>query len=91
MATYTSGVPLKWREPETGNLPSPRSYLRAATVNNFIYATGGVDDHEYLSSILYWNAATEMWVHAGDLSVARSQHGAVAISSSIISLECPIV
>ena len=89
VATYTSGVPLQWREVETGNLPSPRRDLRATTVDNTIYVTGGEDDNnDYLSSILYWNSATESWVLAGYLSVARAYHGATAVPSALLSLEC---
>jgi len=87
VSTYTSGVPLQWREVETGNLPSPRYHLRATTVNNIVYVTGGYDGG-YLSSILYWNGANESWVLAGDLSVARYGHGATAVPLALLSSEC---
>ena len=87
VATYTSGVPLQWREVETGNLPTPRYHLRATTVDNIVYVTGGYDG-DYLSSILYWNAATESWGLAGYLSVARAYHGATAVPSALLSSEC---
>lgn len=89
VATHTSGVPLQWREVETGNLPTPRNALRATTVDNIVYVTGGRDDNnDYLSSILYWNAATESWGLAGYLSVARDYHGATAVPSALLSSEC---
>ena len=89
VATYTSGVPLQWREVETGNLPSLRGYLRATTVDNIVYVTGGYDDNsDYLSSILYWNSATESWVLAGYLSAARAEHGATAVPSALLASEC---
>ena len=87
VATYTSGVPLQWREVETGDLPSPRRGLRATTVDNIVYVTGGYDG-DVLSSILYWNSATESWGLAGYLSVARYQHGATAVPSALLSSEC---
>ena len=89
VATHTSGVPLQWREAETGNLPTPRGALRATTVDNIFYVTGGQDDNsDYLSSILYWNPATESWGLAGYLSVARAYHGATAVPSALLSSEC---
>ena len=87
VATYTSGVPLHWREVETGDLPSPRRGLRATTVDNIVYVTGGYDG-DVLSSILYWNSATESWGLAGYLSVARYHHGATAVPSALLSSEC---
>ena len=89
VATYTSGVPLQWREVETGDLPTPRRGLRATTVDNICYVTGGYDDNgDILSSILYWNSATESWGLAGYLSMARDQHGATAVPSALLSSEC---
>ena len=87
VATYTSGVHLQWREMENGNLPSPRWGLRATTVDNIVYVTGGYDGDD-LSSILYWNSATESWDLAGYLSAARYQHGATAVPSALLSSEC---
>ena len=89
VATYTSGVPLQWREVETGNLPSPSYGPKATTVDNIFYVTGGKDDNgDVLSSILYWNSATESWGLAGYLSVARYDHGATAVPLSLLSSEC---
>ena len=87
VATYTSGVPLQWREVETGDLPTRRKNLRATTVDNILYVTGGYDGDD-LSSILYWNSATESWGLAGYLSVARAYHGATAVPSALLSSEC---
>ena len=87
VSTYTSGVPLQWREVETGNLPSPRYHLRATTIDNIVYVTGGFDG-DVLSSILYWNSATESWGLAGYLSGARFKHGATAVPSALLSSEC---
>ena len=73
---------------ETGNLPSPRFGLRAAMVDNLIYVIGGNNYDNALSSILNWNSVNESWEHAGDLSVDRYEHEAVAVPSSVISFEC---
>ena len=102
VATYTSGSQLEWREVEGGQLPKPRWGLRAATVDNVIFVTGGdvdvsyddeADDYGYgvsyvgnLTTILSWDPLTESWQHAGELKVGRFNHAAVAIPSSII--EC---
>ena len=88
VATYTRGVPLQWRQVETGNLPLPRYGLRATTVDNIVYVTGGGDDKNDDLRILYWNSATESWGLAGNLSVARAYHGATAVPSALLSSEC---
>ena len=91
MAIYTGGSQLEWREVETGNLPTPRYYLRAATVDNIIFVTGGLDDDiNGLTAILSWDPSTESWQPAGDLDVGRYRHAAVAVPSSILESECSI-
>ena len=83
---------------EGGQLPSPRWGLRATTVDNVIFVTGGevdvsYDDEEYdyddndygqFKKILSWDPLTESWQQAGELKEGRSGHAAVAIPSSII-------
>ena len=97
VATYISGSQLEWREVKSGQLPKPRWWLRAATVDNVIFVTGGEvdvyygyddDDNDYdqFKKILSWDPLTESWQHAGELKVGRYGHAAVAIASSII--EC---
>ena len=84
MATYTGGS-LEWRKVESGNLPSPIGYLRAAVVDNVIHVTGGTSgDYNQLTSILAWDSSTESWQHVGDLAVARIDHAAVAVPHSMI-------
>ena len=92
MAIYTGGVSqLEWREVDSGNLPTPRDYLRAATVDNIIFVTGGRDYHgNTLTAILSWDPSTESWQEAGNLKVGRFDHAAVATPSSIIESECSI-
>ena len=90
MAKYTAGVSqLEWREVESGKLPSPRSGLQAAMVDNVVYVTGGRDnDYNHLTSILSWDPTSESWEEAGNLAVARSYHAAVAVSSSMVESGC---
>ena len=84
MATYSSGGQLEeWREVEGGELPSPRTGLRATSVGDILFVTGGYGNG-YLTSILSWDPVTESWQLAGDLAVAKHSHAAVAVPSSII-------
>ena len=85
MAVYSSGGQLEWREVEGGELPSPRSSLRATLVGDLLFVTGGYDGN-YFTSILSWDPVGETWQAAGDLAVARYYHAAVALPSSFI--EC---
>ena len=86
MAVYSSGSQLEWREVEGGELPSPRTQLRAALVGDLLFVTGGDDFHNDLTSILSWDPVAETWQVAGDLAVGRDSHAAVALPSSLI--EC---
>ena len=86
MVVYSSGSQLEWREVEGGELPSPRSYLRATLVGDLLFVTGGYDGDHDLTSILSWDPVAETWQAAGDLAVARDSHAAVALPSSLV--EC---
>ena len=83
VAVYSAGSPLVWREVEGGELPSPRSGLRATVVGDVLYVSGGFDRH-YLTSVLSWNPAWETWQEVGDLAVARHDHAAVAIPVGVV-------
>ena len=77
---------------KSGQLPKPRRGLRATTVDNVIFVTGGLDHNSTeLTSILSWDALAESWQSVGDLKVARYENAAVAISSSIIDSECSAI
>ena len=87
MAFYSIGTQLEWRQVESGRLPSLRTQLRATSLDNIIYITGGWDESlTSLTSILSWDPVAESWQSAGNLAVARVQHAAVAIPASRI--EC---
>ena len=87
VAVYSSGG-LAWREVEGGELPSPRSGLRAAMVGDVLHVTGGNDDDDnYLTSILAWDLVAESWQDVGDLAVATYGPGAAAIPLAVI--RCP--
>ena len=95
MAVYSSGGELEWREVEGGELPSPRSGLRATLVDDLLFVTGGQQDDEhnpttknYLTSILSWDPVAESWAAAGKLNVGRDYHAAVALPSSLV--ECQL-
>ena len=85
MAVYSSGG-LDWREVEGGELPSPRSGLRAAMVGDVLHVTGGSDGN-YLTSILAWDPDTESWQDVGELHVARGRNAAVAVPDSKIKCQ----
>ena len=87
MAVYSSGSQLEWREVEGGQLPSPRSALRATFIEDILFVSGGKDDNKnYLTSILSWDPVAETWHPAGDLDVARNFHAAVAVPTLFV--EC---
>ena len=85
VAVYSSGSQLEWREVEGGQLPVPRSSPRATLVGETLFLTGGLDDYfTYATSILSWDPVTESWQAAGNLTVPRHWHAAVAVPTSIV-------
>ena len=86
MAVYTNGGKLEWREVESGELPSARSGLRATLLGGILFVTGGNDALNYLPSILAWDPVAESWQAAGNLTVGRYQHAAVAVPDSTIAV-----
>ena len=93
VAVYSSGG-LQWREVEGGELPSPRSGLRAAMVGDVLHVTGGHlppdqpgRDGPDITSILAWDPVAESWQDAGELHVARNYHAVVEIPDTLI--KCP--
>ena len=73
---------------EGGQLPEPRYGLRATSVGEILFVTGGEDGTTYndLTSILSWDPVAESWQQAGDLAVGRFDHAAVAVPTSLV--EC---
>ena len=84
MAVYSAGSPLVWREVEGGELPTPRSSLRATVVGEVLYVTGGYNGNP-LTSVLSWNPAGETWQEVGNLAVGRYLHAAVAVPTSVVA------
>ena len=88
VAVYSAGSPLVWREVEGGELPTPRSGLRATVVGDVLYVSGGYfydGNDNYLTSVLSWNPASETWQEVGNLAVARESHAAVAVPTSVMA------
>ena len=86
VAVYSAGSPLVWREVEGGELPSPRSGLRATVVGDVLYVTGGEEsNNNYFTSVLSWNPAGETWQEVGNLAVGRRFHAAVAVPTSVVA------
>ena len=86
MAVYSSGSQLEWREVEGGQLPSPRKGLKAISIGDVLFISGGYDGNNFFTSILSWDPVAESWQPAGNLAVARSGHAAVAVPTSFV--EC---
>ena len=89
VAIYTAGVSqLEWRE--SGQLPQTRYDVPAVMVDNVLYVIGGhdTDANVDLTSILSWDPTNESWESAGNLTVARWNHAAVVVSSSLIEYGC---
>merc|ERR1711953_622875 len=62
VATYTSDSTLSWRTVETGDLPTPRFFLKAAVIENVLYVSGGRNsDLDDLTTILSWDPLQEKW------------------------------
>ena len=77
---------------ETGNLPSPRAALRAATNGNVLHVSGGISydsDYNIFTTILSWDAVLESWNYVGDLMEARRGHAVVAVSEAI--MQCSVM
>merc|ERR1719471_1059277 len=74
-----------WRP--AANLPSPRSGLRAASLDNKVFLFGGRKGRSYLDSILSYEPDTDTWQEAGTMTVPRYQH-AVAVFPDVSQL-CP--
>ena len=54
-------------------------------VGNVVYVSGGNDYQRHeMSAILSWDPLQEKWTHVGDLTMARSRAGAVAVRSNAI-------
>jgi len=79
MADYSAGSQLVWRKVEGGELPTLRVGPRATVVNNVIYLSGGFDGDKELTTVLSWDPAGQTWKEAGNLTVPRSWHAAVAV------------
>jgi len=86
VAVYSSGGQLEeWRVVEGGELPSPRTGLRATLVSDILFVTGGLYENNFFTSILSWDPVAESWQSAGDLAVGRFYHAAVAVPDSLIT------
>ena len=88
MAVYTTGVPLQWRELETGHLPSRRYGGRAATVDNVIHLAGCHDTYHFCTEILAFDPVSESWIQRGEFALPRYHNGAVGVPASAIASDC---
>ena len=72
---------------EAGQLPSPRTSLRAARLGQVVHVSGGSDGGD---SILSWSPDTESWVQAGAMNAARSYHGVTEVSLAAVKDYCQV-
>lgn len=63
-------------------LPTPLYYLKAATLNNIVYMTGGYyhyrnsyQGHKSYNIIYVWDSEAETWSTRGQMKSARYEHG----------------
>ena len=76
-----------WRE--AGQLPSPRTGLRAARLGEVLHVTGGRSSHlSLMDSILSWSPDTESWTLAGSLADARASQGVTEVSLAAVEKYC---
>jgi len=78
-------------------LPTPRDGLTASTIQNSVYVFGGQDgmnfdyyDYDisgYIDTILRYNASTDTWTEAGQLTEPHGYHASTAVAD--ISHICP--
>ena len=64
----------------TGELPSPRSYLRGVSINNRVMVTGGSLKGEYYDDILEFDPSQGAWTHLGKMMVARRTHAVSTVN-----------
>ena len=95
VAVYSAGSPLVWREVEGGELPSPRYGLRATVVGDNLFLSGGWTGRSegssivghFLTTVISWNPAVQVWQEVGNLAVARDQHATVAVPNALF-IQC---
>ena len=83
----------------SGNLPLPRSGLRATLVDDTLYVTGGYyahrfgeaeeeNDFEMVRAVHAWDPVGETWRRVGMTKVERDGHAAVAVPRYLFASEC---
>merc|ERR1712098_438014 len=78
---YSLGPLRVWRE--VGALPSRTKSLRGALVQGVFHVTGG-SSSTYLTSILAWDAVSETWTPAGNMTEPRMWHALTHLTSSML-------
>jgi len=76
-----------WRESTA--LPRPLAGLRAATLDNIIYITGGYDDNfKSRDEIYQLDTKTKNWVEVARMKTPRYKHGLSVIKYSVVEGLC---
>jgi len=72
-----------WRE--VGMLPSARYGLRAASLGDVLYVTGGDDGSaQDMDEVLAWDGIAETWAVAGHLAAPRRLHAVTSVSEEFL-------
>jgi len=74
--------------PGSGNLPSPRSGLKGASLNNRIFMTGGVYMGADRDSVLEFNIESKEWEMVSFMKMPRSFHGTSIVPMSKVKDYC---
>jgi len=61
------------------SLPTPRYGLRASTVQNTVYVSGGWDGATFFDTILRFNPSANTWTEAGNLTEPNSWFGSTTV------------
>jgi len=76
-----------WRE--VGMLPSARYGLRAATLGDILYVTGGDDGSaQDMDEVLAWDGVAETWALAGHLAAPRRLHALTSVPQESLQSFC---
>ena len=65
------------------DMPTGRSNFAVSAVNNLIYAIGGWDGVNFLSTVEVYNPATDKWTQKADMPTPRRWHTSSAVNGKI--------
>ena len=72
----------------TGALPTPRAYLRAASIARRLVVTGGSQAGQYYADILEYRPHTKDWALLDNMKIARRSHAMSAVNWDDVKQYC---